>query len=180
MLVRIESDPAEAIRSCQAAAAAAWPRSYAFWVLFAIYCVLGYLVGRLVPEGGVTALLLVVGGLAVAMFAVHAEGRWRMLRGLQADPHIAEPHHAEITPDGLHLWCAHVDSRFTWDGLTAVRETAEFYVFVRGTSGGPVVPKRVLTAADEAELRALVREWSPDRGAGLGADAPREPATAAT
>jgi len=72
----------------------------------------------------------------------------------------------------VRVWCDHVDTSYTWSGITRVVESKEFLVFVRGSGGGPALPKRVLSPGQLAELRDLVRTHSLDRGTRLS-DAPK-------
>lgn len=170
MVIRIDPKPDESLRACQAmatAVAADLPRSRAGWIIIAAYVLVSgaaYLVGvRDWPLVGALAF----GGLFGALMALQWEARWRARRLVTLDPHNLEPHHVEVTDAGVRAWCEHVDMRLTWDGITRVAETSDFYVFVRGSGGGPTVPKRVLSDAEDAAIRDLICRWAPDGGAFL-------------
>src|SRR5690606_21500251 len=75
MVRRIASEPNETVRACQVAAAAAWPRSYAGWILVGVYALVGFSSGWLMPEHGFVAVLLTVGGVSLAVLAIQLESR---------------------------------------------------------------------------------------------------------
>jgi hypothetical protein len=158
-------------------ASASLPPSWAGPITLAVYALIGvaaFLLAR--PTWLITFLMTGVGFLAV-LLPLQAEARWRMRRAQASDPHATEPYEIEVGPAGIRAWCAHVDTRYTWDGITRVVETPEFYLFFRGPGGGPSIPKRLLDAASNEELRQGIREWSPDRGVSLAGEPNSAPAT---
>jgi len=157
----------ESQRGCEAVVAATLPPSRAGWITVAVYLLVGLAAVLIAPGTAAVTALLAVGGVLAALSALQAEARWRGRRALATDPHRDEPYLVELSAEGIRIYCDHVDARITWAGITCVEETAEFYLFLRGSSGGPAVPKRALSDSDDQQLRELVRRWSPDRGAGL-------------
>lgn len=162
-------------------ASASLPPSRVGLVVYAVFALVGvaaFLLARSVWAAAITVMLAAGGVLAVTL-AMQAEARWLSRRAQAADPHAGEPYEVEVGPEGIRAWCAHVDVRYAWDGITRVVETPEFYLFLRGPQGGPSIPKRVLDAAADEELRERIREWSPDRGESLkgGAASVSAPAT---
>lgn len=122
-------------------------------------------------------ICLSVMGIEAAFLISRMEARRQVRHAFTADPHADEPYEIEIDREGVRVWCAHVDTRYKWDGITGVVETPEFYLFLRGASGGTWVPKRLLDVPGDEELRKMICEWSPDRGsyltlAGAQPDAP--------
>jgi hypothetical protein len=162
--LRINPTAGEEQSGCQALAAATLPPSRAGWITAGIYFVVGLAAVLLTPSTAAATVLLAVGGLVAAMTALQIEGRWRMRSALAADPHVDEHYTVEVGEAGLRTYCDHVDTSITWSGITRVVETPEFFIFVRGASGGAVVPKRVVTPADDQVIRSMIRNWSPDQG----------------
>ena len=73
----------------------------------------------------------------------------------------------ELSVDGVHTWCSHIDARYRWTDFERAIEDREFYLLALPSGAGAAIPKRLLDAGTEEILRARIREWSPDRGAGL-------------
>jgi len=144
--------------------------------ILALVCAMAFLIAR--PTWLMTVCLSVVGIEAMLLLSKW-EARRQMNQALASNPHADEPYEIEIGPEGVHVWCAHVDTRYKWDGITRVVETPEFYLFLRAASGGTWVVKRMLDTASNEELRQVISEWSPDRGASLIAAGvhPSAPAT---
>lgn len=143
------------------------PPSRAGWVMGAVY--VGVAVGAVVlaPSTLPVTLLLACGGMVVGMSAIQLDVRSRLRRALDEDPHREEAYTVEVGEEGIRTYCDHVDTRITWSGITRVVAMRDCYVFVRGATGGATVPRRTLSAADDERLREMVRQWSPDGGAGL-------------
>jgi len=132
--------------------------------IFALAGVAAFLFAR---STWIVTFLLILACILTLFSVLQAEARWRIGRAQVGDPHADEPYEIEVWPEGIRTWCAHVDMRYTWEGITRVVETPEFYLFLRGPGGGPSIPKRLLDAASNNELRKGIREWSPDRGVSL-------------
>jgi YcxB-like protein len=170
MHLRVQPIRDETSRACATFASASLPRSrFGLFTLavLALICALAFLIAR--PTWIVTFCLAVVGIQAV-LLVFQWEARRQSSHALAADPHADEPYEMEIGQEGLRVWCAHVDTRYEWDGITRVVETPEFYLFLRGSSGGTWVAKRMLDSARNDELRQVICERSPDRGASLSAE----------
>ena len=119
------------------------------------------------PPSRPLTIIIGVGAVLATEVLLRIEAQSRV-RGVQAsDPHAAEPHFIELGADGLRAWCAHVDTRYTWDGTTGIRESPEFYLFLRGSGVGLAIPKRLLDAERDAELRRSLRDWAPGFAADL-------------
>lgn len=163
MLFRIDPNPEETRRACRAIVAASAPPSRATPIVIAVYVAVIGAAFLLTPQTAARTVIIAVGAILLVSFGVQADSRARLRRVQAADPHARETHSVELGPDGVRTWCAHVDSRYTWDGTTRVLETPEFYLFVRNAGNGVAIPKRVVSAAEDQELRRRVREWlSPD------------------
>jgi hypothetical protein len=168
--IRVDAEPDEAYRGCEALVAAMYPRSHAVWIVMVIYALAGLSAVMFAGEAAAVTITIAIGALLAVSWAIQLEARWRRRRALAADPHRDEAHFIELSDEGIRTYCDHVDSRITWSAITAVKETSAFYLFVRGASGGVAVPKRALTPAMDQTLRAGVRQWSPDRGSALAGD----------
>jgi hypothetical protein len=150
-------------------------RNYSDVILISVYVAFALISYLATPSTWQISVPLVVFGVSSGVWALQAEAKRRTKRTLSRDPHALEEYQVSVQAEGVRVWCAHVDTRFTWDGFTSVRETSEFYLFLRPT-GGLAIPKRALDALHDAELRRFVLEHSPDRGESLA----RELATAVT
>jgi hypothetical protein len=179
MHFRIQPMPDETQRVCAAISSASFPQSRAGLITLAVFALVGVAAFLLARPTWAVTVLLSAGGILVLLLALQAEARWRTNRAQACDPHASEPYEIEVEPEGIRSWCAHVDIRYTWDGITSVVETPEFYLFLRGPQGGPSIPKRLLDAASEKELRRVIREYSPDRGVSLTGVMARDGASAA-
>lgn len=169
MNLRIHIDPVgdELQEGCEILAAATLPPGRGGWVLAGVFAAVAVGALLLAPAALPVTLLLACGGLIVGLSVLQLEARSRLRRAFAADPHHDEPYTVEVGADGIRTYCDHVDTRITWSGITRVVETRDYFVFVRGSSGGATIPRRVLSPADHQRLRQMVREWSPDRGAEL-------------
>jgi hypothetical protein len=167
MHIKVQPMAEETQRACAAVASTSQLQSHVGLIMLAVYALIGaaaFLLAR--PTWQTTFMIAAIGILAMHL-SLRAEARRLGRRAQEGDPHAGEPYEIEVGPEGVRVWCAHVDARYTWDGLTRVVETPEFYLFLRGPGGGPSIPKRLLDAAGNNELRKKIREWSPDRGASL-------------
>ena len=176
---RIESDPDETLRGCQAAARAATAPlgpSSAGWIIVLAYVAIGALAYWLAVRDWLLVAALASIGVLLAWAGVTWEARHRARRLLALDPHSREPYELELSEAGLRTWCGHVDLRITWDAITHVTETSEFYLFIRGASGGPALPKRILDDDQDRALRTALRQWAPPGSLDLA----REPAGTGT
>ena len=167
--MRLEIDPVagESARACAAIARAALPPSRAGLIMIALYGAVVAAAAILAPATLAETALVGVGAVLATATILRAEGRSRLRRAQDADPHALETHYVELGPDGVRAWCAHVDARYPWREFTKVDEDNEFYLIVRPSGSGVAVPKRLLDAASEAELRERLHAWAPDGGAGL-------------
>jgi hypothetical protein len=135
--------------------------------LYALVVVAAYVLTR------ATMPATIVIGVGAIMATEAALRRYVVARTRQlqaADIHATEDHFIELTPEGLRAWCKHVDSRYEWADIPKVTETAEFYLFLRGSGNGFALPKRLLTEADNSAVRSRIRELASDHGAFLGPD----------
>ena len=163
--------PGESARGCGALLVSAIAKARARGTfLFVGLCALVGLLAAVVPPSRASSFLVGLIAVYASIYGVRALGR-RNLRALQeTDPHALETYFVEIGPLDVYAGCAHVNARYAWEEFTKVTESTEFYLFVRKNGGGVALPKRILDASKEQELRDRIREWAPDRGSGL----PRE------
>jgi hypothetical protein len=175
---QIDPTPGEAQRGCAAIARAVLPPSRGNAVLLGLYAAVVIAAFVLTPATRPQTIVIGVGAVLATAFALQAEGRSRLRRLRAADPHAQETHFVELGPDGVRAWCAHVDARYPWPEFSTVTENAEFYLLARPSGSGVAIPKRLLDAARETELREGLRVWAPDGGAALGLTAapPKAPA----
>jgi hypothetical protein len=171
MRFEIDPTPEETRRACIALAQAGLPPSRATLILIGLYAVVGLAAYLLTPATGATTFAIGVLAVLATAMALQAEARRRVRRLGANDPHAREPHFIELSSEGVHTWCAHVDARYPWPEFRAVKEVKEFYLFVRLSGSGSALPKRVLEQGQQVELRARIREWSPDHGAQLTREA---------
>jgi hypothetical protein len=167
MRFEIDPTPEENRRACAAILQASLPPSRANLIVIALYAAVGVAAYSLTPATWVTTFAIGILGIAACTLALQAEARSRVRRLQVNDPHASEHHFLELTPSGVRAWCEHVDARYPWQDFTKVTENKEFYLLVRPSGTGSALPKRLLDQGRDAELRALLREWSPDRGAAL-------------
>ncbi len=181
MLLRIDPTIDETIRSCQALnTAVVGKQGSATAIVVAIYALIGIGTAQFARETAPATLALAIGGLVLTVLATQWDGQRRLRRIYEADPHVSESHFVEVTDRGVRTWCDHVESTMRWDALTAVTETTEFYLFLRGPGAGPAIPKRLLDRTGDAELRGLIRAHSPDQGRGIAERPDEAPAAIAT
>lgn len=129
-------------------------------MLVGIFALVGLLAGLFLPGAALLTIALALGALLL-LLALHYDSRVRVRRAQAADPHTVEPYVVEFDDEGIRTFCDHVDYRIRWSGITRVVENPEFLLFVRGSSGGLPLPKRVLTPLEDQALRRLVEERVP-------------------
>ena len=167
MKFRIDPSPEETRRAYRAllvASLAPDRRSLIMIGLYVLVVIAAFLLARATMP---TTIIIGVGAVMAteATLRRHAVARTRQFQA--ADVHATEDHFIELTPECLHAWCKHVDARYEWVDISKVAETTEFYLFL---GSGFALPKRLLTAADDASVRAGIRDWAPDHGAFLAPD----------
>jgi hypothetical protein len=162
----ITPQPGENARSCAALVVSAVPKSRGTWFFVAL-CLGVALASFILPASRASTFLVGLAAVYAAVYGLQAVGRANLRQLQDQDPHSQETQFVEIGPDEIHTGCAHVSARYPWREFAKVFENTEFYLFMRATGGGAAVPKRILDAAKDEELRARIRDWSPDRGAGL-------------
>ena len=167
MRFEIAPTPGESARACAAIARAALPPSRASVIMIALCGAVIAAAALLTPATLARTGLVGVGAVLATATVLQAEGRSRLRRVQNADPHALETHYVELAPEGVRAWCGHVDARYPWREFARVDEDNEFYLLVRLSGSGVAVPKRLLDSAKETELRERLRAWSPDGGAGL-------------
>jgi hypothetical protein len=164
---QIDPTPEETRRACGAIAKAILPPNRAIFIIYALYALVmlaGYFLTPATPFA--TGMIGVV-AIATTLLTLQQYGRFRV-RGLRAsDPHARETHFVELSPQGVHSWCAHIDARYPWSDFAKVCEDREFYLFVRPSGVGVAIPKRLLDSNSESELRSRICEWADDHGASL-------------
>lgn len=164
---QIDPQPGESARACSAIARSVLPTKRGNTFLIGLYAAVALASYYLTPATRLTTFMIGMFGVLGAVYGLQAVGRAN-LRGLQgADSHSTETHFVEVSPEGVHTWCSHIDARYRWADFTKAVENGEFYMFVRPNGSGAAIPKRVLDTAAEAQLRHCLGEWSPDRGANL-------------
>ena len=163
---QIEPTPGETQRACSAIVRACLPPSRRSHIMIALYVVIGAAAGLLTPSRLMT-FIIGVGAVLATESALRAESRSRVRRLQASDPHALETHYVELGPEGVHAWCGHIDARYPWQDYYRVLEDREFYLLVRPSGSGTAIPKRLLDAPRDAELRERIREWAPEQAAGL-------------
>ena len=163
----IDPTPGESDRACAALLKVSLPPSRRTYVVLALYGLVILAAFTLTPETTAATTGIGVAAVLATVRALEAEGRSRVRRLGAHDPHARERHFVEVNAEGVRTWCAHIDARYPWAEVTRVVESSEFYLFARVTGGGAAVPKRLLDADRESDLRERIREWAPDRGASL-------------
>ena len=167
MRFEIDPQPEETQRACTAIAKATLPSSQGGVTTFAVYAAVVAAAYFLTPESRAVTAFIGIAAVLATIMGLQAEGRRRMRRLQRNDPHSRETHFVEIDPEGVRTWCSHVDARYPWADFAKVTEDKEFFVLARASGQGAVIPKRIVDDAQDVELRAKLREWSPDRGASL-------------
>ena len=167
MRFEIDPQPDETQRACAAIAKAMLPASQGGATIFAVYAGVIAAAYFLAPESRAVTAFVGIAAVFATIVGLQAEGRRRVRRLQRNDPHSSETHFVEIGPDGVRTWCSHVDARYPWADFAKVTEDREFFVLARASGQGAAIPKRLVDDSQDAELRARLREWSPDRGASL-------------
>jgi hypothetical protein len=175
---QIDPAPGETQRGCSAVVQASLPPNQASLILIALYVAVFVAAFFLTPTTRITTAVIGVAAIVASTGALQSYGRSRLRRLRESDPHSLETHFVELTPAGLHTWCAHVDARYSWQEFTKVTENREFYLFVRGSGSGAAIPKRLLNEVLDTELRDHIRDWSVDHGASLAREAHTAPESA--
>ncbi|HKW11835.1 MAG TPA: YcxB family protein [Gemmatimonadaceae bacterium] len=167
--LRFQIDPSreESQRACAAMVRACLPPSRRDLILLALYVAVGVAAFYFTPDTTATTFLIGMLAITAAVIAIEVEGRLRVRHLRTADPHAEETHFVELNAEGVRSWCAHVDARYPWRDFSKVAEDKEFYLLLRLSGAGSAIPKRLLDRVTDAQLRARIREWSPDRGASL-------------
>lgn len=162
--MRFQIDPLkdESQRACSAIVNASLPRSRQTYFIITLYAVIVVTAFLLTPETAVTTTMIGVAAVLVTSGILQGEGQRRIRHLQSSDPHATETHFVELGPDGIRTWCAHVDSRYAWSDFGKLIENEEFYLFVRPSGTGCAVPKRLLDAGLDTELRSRVKGWAPD------------------
>jgi hypothetical protein len=170
MRFQVEPTHNETQRACAAIVQEALPKSRIDLLLISLYAIIVAAAYFLAP--GSRAITIVIGMFAAVAtnYLLAAEGRRRVAALQGNDPHSMETHFVELDPSGLHTWCAHIDARFAWSEFSKITTNAEFYLFIRPSGSGASIPKRILEATTERELRARIREWAPAGSIALAAD----------
>jgi hypothetical protein len=164
---QIDPQPGESARACSAIARSVMSRSHGNVLLFGLYGAVGIASYFLTPATRLTTFVIGLGGVLGTLYGLQAVGR-RNLRRLQLDdPHSTETHFVEVSVEGVHTWCSHVDARYPWGDFAKVVEHSEFFMLVRPNGTGAAIPRRLLSDSEIAQLRERLRDWSPDRGANL-------------
>jgi hypothetical protein len=158
VVFRVEPTNEERVRSIRAITAASLPRRHADGALVLICVLLEVAAFFITPATWALTGWLAVMGVLATVLLLQGVGRAR-LRHMQAnDPHALEPYQIEISAQGVHTWCSHVDARYGWDDITRTLETSEFFIFIRSPGCGYTLPRRLLTDGSETELRAIIRD----------------------
>ena len=164
---QVDPQPGESTRACAAIARTIIPTSPGNLLLFGLFGAVGIAAYVLTPATRVTTFVIGLGGVMGTVYGLQAVGRSNLRRLQRTDPHSAETHFVELSVDGVHTWCAHIDARYPWADFAKVTENNEFYMLARPNGTGAAIPKRLLDDAADAQLRDCLRAWSPDRGASL-------------
>jgi hypothetical protein len=170
---QIDPQPGESARACSAIARTIIPAGRGNLLLFGLYGAVGVAAYVLTPATRLTTFLIGLGGVMGSVYGLQAVGRANLRRLQLTDPHSTETHFVEVSADGVHTWCSHVDARYPWADFAKVTENNEFYMLARPNGTGAAIPKRLLDDAADAQLRDCLRGWSPDRGANLAKDLAR-------
>ena len=167
MRFQIDPRPGEALRGCGALAREVMPESRFSVIMIAVYFGTIAAAYYLAYATWATTVGISIAAIMATIAGVQLEGR-RRLRALRGkDPHETETHFVELSAEGIHTWCGHVDARYPWREFVKATENGEFYLFVRASGSGAAIPKRILSDAENDELRTRIRDWAPDRGASL-------------
>jgi hypothetical protein len=164
---QVDSQPGESARACSAIARSVIPQTRGNLLLFGLYIAVGLASYFLTPATRLTTFVIGLAGVLGTLYGLQAVGRANLRHLRRTDPHSTETHFVEVSTTGVHTWCAHIDARYPWSDFAKVVENNEFYMMVRPNGTGTAIPKRLLSAADDAQLRDRLRDWSPDRGVNL-------------
>lgn len=160
MRFQIQPTEGEFARACNAMAQAALPPSRSTPIVVGLYVLVILAAFALTPSTWLPTALIGMGAVLVTSLALEAEGRARIRRVQREDTHALETHYVELNGEGVRSWCAHNEARCAWSDLIKVTENDEFFVFLRTGGNGSSLPKRLLDADMDAELRAQLREWA--------------------
>ena len=99
---------------------------------------------------------LVVAVLVAAWALLPQLQRWAVLRPYRKQVGAA-PQTFTVSDDGVALDGPIVATRCSWDGLLRVLETDEFFLFYRSETITYFLPKRIVSTAQDHELRGLLQ-----------------------
>ena len=164
---QVDPQPGEAARACSAIARSVVPTKRGNMLLFGLYAAVGLASYYLTPATRLTTFVIGMFGVVGTLYGLQAVGRANRRSLQDSDSHSAETHFVEISADGVHTWCSHIDARYPWTDFAKAVENSEFYMLVRPNGSGAAIPKRLLDDGADTQLRDRLGEWSPDRGANL-------------
>lgn len=98
-------------------------------------------------------MAMVVGGLLSMLYSPWV--RWRARR--RSSRYAVEGAY-DITDDNIMMRSGSESGGIAWDGVTQVRDTAEFWIVYVGRMPATVIPRRLMSAEDAETLRVHMAE----------------------
>src|SRR5206468_3033024 len=89
-------------------------------LLFGLYGGVGLASYFLTPNTRLTTFIIGMAGVMGTLYGLQAVGRSNVRRLQMTDPHSLETHFVEISANGVHTWCSHIDGRYPWSDFTKV------------------------------------------------------------
>jgi hypothetical protein len=102
--------------------------------------------------------------LVVVLVYLHLWGRGRIdaFRQARTDSSLQHPIHLILGVHGLRVRGKTAEVALRWKAMTWIKETPEFVLFYYGGTQAYYLPKRVATAEQLADLRALIEHHAGD------------------
>ncbi|MFI7430133.1 YcxB family protein [Micromonospora sp. NPDC049836] len=149
--------PADPAYPGQVAAALSRVRLRRFGYIGAVLAVVGA-VGLAVSSASTSGsrisslwLAMIVGGLLSMLYSPWV--RWRARR--RSDRYAVEGGY-DISDDNIMMRSGSETGGIAWDGVARVTETPDFWIVYVGRMPATVIPRRLMSAADDETLRAFM------------------------
>src|SRR4051812_23939512 len=119
---QIDPQPGESARACSAIARSVIDTTRGNVLLFGLYGAVGIAAYVLTPATRLTTFVIGLGGVLGTLYGLQAVGRSNLRQLQLTDPHSTETHFVEVSVEGVHTWCSHVDARYPWTDFVKVVE----------------------------------------------------------
>ncbi len=143
------------------------PLARIFFLSVAVVVALALALSVLAIVGGDPALAFPLLPLALAVAALSLlapalVGRLQAWQIRRVDPNLSAPIHHRLTPEGVHMELRTTRVELGWDGMAAVRETPDFFLFLYSPRHAYYLPKRAVPVGEVEAVRGYIRAHRTD------------------